>query len=63
MKKLNTMEMRSVDGGARYATCYVCGKRKKLKWTWSVIVWGWNGYIRRENDLAGYRHQSTGRCW
>ncbi len=37
MKKLNTMEMRSVDGGARYATCARCGRRKKLNWMWTWL--------------------------
>lgn len=62
MKKLNTMEMRNVEGG-RYAYCPVCGKGKNFKWTWSVVVWGWNGYLRREQDKAALRHAWGGICW
>lgn len=37
MKKLNVNEMRNVEGGARYATCSACGRRKKLKWMWTWL--------------------------
>lgn len=37
MTKVNAMEMRNVNGGARYATCSACGRRKKLKWMWTWL--------------------------
>lgn len=63
MKKVNAMEMRNVNGGARYATCYVCGKRKKMKWTIAVLFRGWKSCIQQAEAEAGLRHAWGGKCW
>ncbi len=40
MKKLNTMEMRNVEGGAYY--CNTCGKKFSFKWTagYHILFYG-----------------------
>lgn len=63
MKKLNVMEMRNVEGGAKYAYCPTCGKRKKINWSLAVLFRGWNTIIREEQNKAALRHAWGGKCW
>lgn len=53
MTKVNTMEMRNVEGGATYyARCSACGRQKKLGWNWVFLLGGWymrNIYVPQEN--------------
>ena len=61
MTKVNASEMRSVTGGAHYATCPVCGYRKKLKWTLHVLFVGWNRTVAETEESMNWSHWVLGR--
>ncbi len=62
MRRLNSTEMRVIDGG-RYAYCPVCGKKKNIGWSLSVLFYGWNSVIQQEEGKAALRHAYGKKCW
>ncbi|MBQ8869565.1 MAG: hypothetical protein IJ027_07675 [Oscillospiraceae bacterium] len=62
MKKVNAMEMRTVEGG-KWVYCPVCGKGKNVKWGWAVIFRGWNSVLNQARNTMRRQHYGNGRVY
>jgi len=59
MKTMSVAEMQNVNAGATYASCPVCGYRRKLDWTEWIL--GKKLGIKRAEYLLSVQHQKIGK--